>query len=174
MINFLSQWAIPDPLKAFPYSLWTELITQLEAVPALFVPAFQAQERCIITRDTSLSISSLLYSAQDTCLRARRTWKFRWQPGVLLSPSSKGPCGHCAEGKVQLLPLQQWPRASSNWTCCHRAETRTTRNLAPTCVLAVPLSPRFYHPPSLPKKRDFENLDLFTALTYNLIPCGVV
>ena len=107
--NFLSQWAKPDPLKPFPYSLWTESITQLEAVPVLFVPAFQAQERTIITKQTSLPMPSPSCSAQDTCLRARRICKFRRRCWALLSPNSEGPCSHCAEGKAWLLPPWLWP-----------------------------------------------------------------
>lgn len=109
LINFLCQWAKPDPLKPLPYFLWTELITQLEAVPVLFVPAFWAQERSITTRKSSLPMSSPSYSAKDSCLRVRRTCKFRQRPWPLFSPSTEGPCGHCAEGKAQLLPLWRWP-----------------------------------------------------------------
>lgn len=46
-INFLSKWAKPDPLKPFPYSLRTVLITQLEAGPVLSAAAFWARERSI-------------------------------------------------------------------------------------------------------------------------------
>lgn len=107
-INFLSKWAKPDPLKPFPYSLRTVLITQLEAGPVLSA-ALSGHGRGASPKRDLIAYVFPTGECRDSHPRARRTCKFRWWPRALLSPR-----GHHVEGKAQLLPLSLWPGTSGN------------------------------------------------------------
>lgn len=146
----------------------------MQAILVLFIPAFQAQESSITKTETSLLMSSTSYSSEGSCLRARRTCKFRWQPWVLPSLSPEGPPCHCAAGKAWAIPLQLPPRDHWQPTLPLQGWGKGYKGTDSTCVLAVLLSCRLSYPSSLPQRRTFRKLNLFTAQIYSLIPWGVV
>lgn len=169
LINFLSQWGKPDPLKPFPYSLWTGscFCALRTSFPGTGEEHHHKRDLFAYVFPIVQCRGLLLKSQEDLQIQMVTPRAAFPQHRRALQPPCrrKGMAPAC-------VALTRGPSAADPAT--PGLGQGLSRDPAPTCTLAVPVSHTLSHPPSQLQRKAFGKLNLLTALIYSLIPCGGV